>query len=186
MVSQSTTQALLTGVARMLEPLVVAAQKEQPAGLLRFTADAGFDLDDIEADDAAQLTGIAAAIDDAYTPLHAFLETRQPPSPTLFPTLIEALGSVLEAVRGLDVLPGLGRLLLDYLLIRYLRRYQRGLLGFLELTGVIILPPPGVGGRSGRSTAGGPAAVAAGELWAARRLVRRSRPDHAGGVPLGP
>ncbi|RDH82147.1 MAG: hypothetical protein DIZ78_17175 [endosymbiont of Escarpia spicata] len=146
MPSQSTTQALLTGVAWMFEPLAVAAQEEQPAGLLRLVADAGLDPDDIEVDDD-QLIEIVAVIDGACTPLSDLLATGQPPSPTQLPAFIDALGRLLEAVRGLDGLPGynggpgLGWLLLNYLLTHYLRNHQPGLLGILELTGVIILPP---------------------------------------------
>lgn len=147
MANQSTTQALFKAMLQMVEPLNEAAKRDQPSGLIGFAALAGLDLNQILSD-PSQLNGVAEDITDAYEPLRNILVSGDLPSIAELPDFIDDLTRLCSVIRRLDEtlevsvdVGGIGKKLLDHLLIRYLRRYQRGLLGLLELTGAVDLPP---------------------------------------------
>ena len=137
-----TTELLARELGRTVEPIANAAE-EGPEGVATFLSDAGFD----EAVAGEEADKLASALDSAIAePAGVLAKTVLADEPSIddLPAVIEAVASVFEGLRALDDLQlqnvevdELGKLLLDHLLVTYLRNYHRSVHSYLSLLGVV-------------------------------------------------
>lgn len=137
-----TTELLARELGRTVEPIANAAE-EGPEGVADFLSEAGFD--EAVADEEADK--VASALDSAIAePAGVLVKTVLADEPSIddLPAVIEAIAGVFEGLRTLDDLQlqnvevdEVGKLLLDHLLVTYLRNYHRSVHSYMSLLGVI-------------------------------------------------
>lgn len=150
MSNQDLLEMLLVEFVRVFEPLAQAAEIEPvPTGIFLMGEEIGLDLNALLVDPTV-LNDFATSIATGYGALKPIAETGAVEDVEQVRVLIESLRGLftaLDDLNDLQVRPeadvsGLGRKLLDYLLIRYLRSYRRAVYSFLLLGGVVTEADP--------------------------------------------
>lgn len=147
MASRGTLETLLLELSKVLKPLATAAKRAPvPQGIIDLAADAGLDLNEILVD-ATPLTAFSTAFGNAYAFLEPIAESGEIGDLSQVPALFDSLRVALDKIDELDDLqirpeadPDLaqvGRRVLEFLLVNYLRRYRRPVYHLLLLGGAV-------------------------------------------------
>ncbi|MCP4338315.1 MAG: hypothetical protein GY799_05370 [Desulfobulbaceae bacterium] len=135
--SPSTLEKIFIEVKEILEPLVAALAEDPPRGLMDLLADTGIILNG---------ENIAAFLEEFADSTGTSIATLIAEDSSL-PARLDALKTVINALKVLDDIENsictqpIGKRLFNYLLISHLNRNRLGLLGLLQLTGVVWEPP---------------------------------------------